>query len=434
MANVIDLTNDVVINQGDLEAPAYPYKPSPADVVGVDSSTLTVNHVQLTINSISDVAPGTDLTLIVNQAAHITFGQPEIGQDFYYESSEKLASLSAHITSQISGVHLHQNLVENVEGETSVTFEGDQYQTFTYTIGREPSAEPIEIQVYGMGKHSHIQSGNLTRDDIGSPTISYESETSVLTISFERPNLAFNVHDVSASDAQIMMEHTSRYIAAVERDDTLLIKIPEGGPVCFLRGTLVSTERGPVAVESLEVGDKLPCLNGSKTIKWVGRRSDRISDLRSVDLAQYLPIRIRAGAISHMVPCKDLAVSPGHHVMISGYLVRAGDLVNGTTITQFSPNELERIDYFHIELDQFDMIDAHGVHSESWADGGNRSFFQNADVTTLRPTDARRRRAPRPGFDHLVLRKGNKLKTIQARIAKRATLFLSESELAVKIA
>ena len=99
-------------------------------------------------------------------------------------------------------------------------------------------------------------------------------------------------------------------------------------------------------------------------------------------------------------------------------LVRAHDLINGLSIVQ----EIHRreVSYFHVELDRFDVVLAHGVYSESWADGGNRDFFQNADRATLRPEDMKRRLAPRPGFE--VVRPGDdRLAIIQARINQRAS-------------
>ena len=83
----------------------------------------------------------------------------------------------------------------------------------------------------------------------------------------------------------------------------------------------------------------------------------------------------------------------------------------------------------HIELDQLDVVMAHGIYSESLADGGNRDFFQNVDVASLHLEDQMRRRASRPGFDHLVLRDGSCLKAIQARVASRAKQISSKPAL-----
>ena len=204
-------------------------------------------------------------------------------------------------------------------------------------------------------------------------------------------------------------------------------------PVCFVRGTLLETVRGLVAIEDIRQGDQVRSSSGLRTVKWVGWRHYGPFFLRTTDQqVRSAPVRIRQHALADNQPTRDLLVSPWHHILVDGMLVRANDLVNGTTITQETP--VTSVDYYHVELDRFDVLLAHGVYSESWADGGNRDFFQNVDATTLRPEDKKRRLAPRPGFDHLVLRKGEKLEAIQARIATRAQAMLSQSGFAEKVA
>lgn len=192
---------------------------------------------------------------------------------------------------------------------------------------------------------------------------------------------------------------------------------PSPPSVCFVTGTLIETDNGAVAIESLSIGDKIISSTGLRTVKWVGWRHYQAAALRTQEQrAEALPVRILAEALGNNLPNQDLRVSPWHHLFIDGVLIRAKDLINGKSILQ----ETNVIDfsYFHIELDQFDVILAHGVFSESWADGGNRSFFQNVDVTTLRPKDMQRRRARRPGFK--VLREADEIAVIHKRIAVRA--------------
>lgn len=195
--------------------------------------------------------------------------------------------------------------------------------------------------------------------------------------------------------------------------------VPGPYPVCFLKGTLIDTDRGAVAIESLVPGDQVVGSNGLGTVKWVGWRHYSALFLNTPEKRRAcLPIRVSAGALGVNMPSHDLRVSPWHHLLVDGMLVRANDLVNGTSVVQ-ETNTTE-FTYYHVELERFDVISAHGVYSESWSDGGNRDFFQNVDVTTLRPEDKIRRRAPRPGFDHLVLHKGKELTAIQKRIEQRA--------------
>jgi len=204
-------------------------------------------------------------------------------------------------------------------------------------------------------------------------------------------------------------------------------------PVCFTRGTLIATPEGAVPIESLTIGAKVIGSKGIATVKWIGwRKYGAASLMTAQQKTNILPVRVRAHAIADDVPNRDLLVSPWHHLLVDGMLVRANDLVNGTTITQ--ETSATSVDYYHVELEEFDVILAHGMYSESWADGGNRDFFQNVDVTALRPEDKIRRRAPRPGFDHLVLRKGKKLEAIQARVSTRAETVSAAPACAVKAA
>jgi hypothetical protein len=227
----------------------------------------------------------------------------------------------------------------------------------------------------------------------------------------------------------IILEHTesSQYYLfsdTLYSYDAIATMTEEPYPVCFVKGTLITTDRGHVAIENLVVGDRVQGSTGWRTVKWVGWRNyGATSFLTEESHARIAPVRIHAHAIAANVPSKDLLTSAWHHLFVQGKLVRAGDLINDTTITQ--ETHVREVSYYHVELDQFDIIMAHGMYSESWADGGNRDFFQNVDITSLRPEDMKRRKAPRPGFDHLVLRKGKTLAAIQQDIAARATVVLS---------
>ncbi len=169
----------------------------------------------------------------------------------------------------------------------------------------------------------------------------------------------------------------------------------ETSVACYCRGTLIETERGPVAVEALAIGDRVTTLDGEmKPIKWIGRRS---YDGRFVARnREVLPICIGAGALDENIPSRDLWLSPHHALYLEGVLIEAKDLVDGVSIVQ--AEKVERVDYFHIELSDHDVMFAEGAPAESFIDNDSRAMFQNAaDYFALYPQKGGKRRRP-PSF------------------------------------
>ena len=144
---------------------------------------------------------------------------------------------------------------------------------------------------------------------------------------------------------------------------------------CYCRGTLIATDRGEVEVERLGIGDRLQTAqNGLRPIKWIGRRSYRgrfVMGRRDI-----LPICFKAGSLGDNVPRRDLWISPHHAMYLQGVLIEAGDLVNGVSIVQ--ADRVEKVEYFHIELDGHDVILAEGALSETFVDDDSRGMFHNA--------------------------------------------------------
>jgi hypothetical protein len=83
----------------------------------------------------------------------------------------------------------------------------------------------------------------------------------------------------------------------------------------------------------------------------------------------------RRSAIEDNVPHADLYVSAAHSLYIDGVLVPAWNLVNGTLVTRDDADQLDVIEYFHIVLDQHDVIDAEGALCDT--------FLESADQTTM---------------------------------------------------
>jgi hypothetical protein len=156
---------------------------------------------------------------------------------------------------------------------------------------------------------------------------------------------------------------------------------------CYCGGTSILTPDGEVPVEALRIGDEVVTYSGeARPIRWIGSRA--YGGRFITGKASILPIRVAAGALSDGVPARDLWISPGHALYIDGVLVPAEHLLNGTTITQ--AESVETVEYFHIELDEHDVVFADGAPAETFTDCDNRGMFKNgAEYARLYPADQR---------------------------------------------
>ena len=158
----------------------------------------------------------------------------------------------------------------------------------------------------------------------------------------------------------------------VQADRAIML---EEAIACYCAGALIKTDRGDRPVEMLAVDDVVVTAFGRLApIVWVGRRSYAGRFLAG--RLQLQPIRFRVGSLGNGLPRRDLLVSPEHSMFLDDVLVPARHLVNGATIIREC--ELERVDYFHVELDSHDVLLAEGAPSESFVDDDSRGIFHNA--------------------------------------------------------
>jgi Hint domain len=75
---------------------------------------------------------------------------------------------------------------------------------------------------------------------------------------------------------------------------------------------------------------------------------------------------------------------------LEGALIEAKDLVNDVSIVQ--AERVDKVEYFHVELETHDVIVANGALSETFIDDDSRGIFHNAhEFTVLHPDEAGRR-------------------------------------------
>jgi len=167
-----------------------------------------------------------------------------------------------------------------------------------------------------------------------------------------------------------LFDSTSRSLTLLNADGT----IPYSSIVCFCEGTLIKTsDRGEVAVELLEVGGTVVTQDGSaREISWIGQQE--ISAVELMVNPKLRPICIKAGSLGAGLPTQDLSVSPQHRMLVNSkivhrifgvdeVLVPANKLVGleGIQVAETSGD----VRYFHIMLDEHQVIFANGALSES---------------------------------------------------------------------
>ena len=154
---------------------------------------------------------------------------------------------------------------------------------------------------------------------------------------------------------------------------------------CLVEGTLVETDKGPVAVQDLSEGDMIRTAdNGFKPLLWVGSRTVE-------GTGENAPVRFKAGTLDAE---KDLRVSPLHRMIVDGpevglyfdteeVLVPAKFLTNGDTVYSDPCGE---VTYYHIMFETHEVVFANGARTESFNPGlqGIGAFAEETRAEILR--------------------------------------------------
>lgn len=168
--------------------------------------------------------------------------------------------------------------------------------------------------------------------------------------------------------------------------ETQVINISIEG-VCFVLGTLIETLMGPVPVEHLKVDDLVMTADsGSQPIRWI--ESNEVSVERTEEKPSLRPVCVKAGALGHGLPRRDLYVSQQHRLMVSGAAVELlfGEpevLVAAKALCGWPGIDIvcadESVEYFHILLDHHEILEAEGAPAESLYLGDEALFALSSD-------------------------------------------------------
>jgi hypothetical protein len=135
--------------------------------------------------------------------------------------------------------------------------------------------------------------------------------------------------------------------------------------VCFLRGTRIWTPSGESRVEDLKINDLVVTSSGeAKPVQWIwARRFERRHGQKWPQ--EIVPIRVAQSALGPNTPHRDLYLSRYHCMYLDGVLIPAVDLLNDSTITRCSAEDLREVEYFHIKLERHSVIYAEGAACET---------------------------------------------------------------------
>ena len=151
---------------------------------------------------------------------------------------------------------------------------------------------------------------------------------------------------------------------------------PDADADCFLPGTRILTEQGPIAVERLEEGMWVPMLNAGRSapVWWMGHRI--VDCARHPRPDKVWPVRVARHAFGPGLPMRDLWLSPDHCVFVEQVLIPIRALINRATVAQVPTPE---VSYWHVELTAHSIVLAEGMPVETYLDASNRAAFANGD-------------------------------------------------------
>lgn len=151
---------------------------------------------------------------------------------------------------------------------------------------------------------------------------------------------------------------------------------PEDINVCFLSGTMITTQNGRQPVEDIKSGDMVAVNNSTgisfEPVMWVGSARCKVSPELPDDESGY-PVRIQANAFEASVPDEDLLVTSEHCFLFDGCLIPIRMLVNGSTIRY--EKKIQEYDYYHIATERHSILSANNAPAESHLDTGNSYKF-----------------------------------------------------------
>ena len=219
---------------------------------------------------------------------------------------------------------------------------------------------PIDVDV--LSNDTDVDGDTLSLDGFGQPTNGTVTQNPDGTLKY-------------TPDANFVGTDTFNYTVSDGEGGTDTGTVHVVVP-CFTPGTMIATPDGDTAVEDLAVGDRVVTRdNGVQRIEWIGVREVSVNEL--LTKRNWLPIRIKQGALGENFPSKDMLVSPQHRILVHNkaaqlYFGTSEVLVAAKALT-FLPGvsiaRLKTVTYIHVMFAEHQLVFSDGTWSESFQPG-----------------------------------------------------------------
>lgn len=257
-----------------------------------------------------------------------------------------------------------------------------------FTLTLRPDAQPVRILVNDDdGDFGEV---DATQSLLGPATINgtayaagttihtaydlINSSTGLQVTSFHLGGDGYQQGEVAGIVATSPLEPGQSYTFDQERTSFNQPNAYDRYVTCFAAGTSIDTEKGPVAVEDLQRGDRVRTLDG----RFVPLRASLCRHVSASELRRnprLRPVRIAAGAMGAGLPRRDLVVSPQHRMVVASPVARrmfgSDEVLVAATRLEGIPG-IERasgagagITYHHLVFDAHEIVLAEGAASES---------------------------------------------------------------------
>lgn len=258
---------------------------------------------------------------------------------------------------------------DTIDTPGSYTFQfptnGEDNQ-FTGTIDLPPTVNALTINIQGPA-------GAASDGQIETVVLNFPPGFSLIS----NGSLPLGGNETPPAETQFffLQNQTGGIVGNIQITANNVTIVEDFIPICFVKGTRILTAKdGYKPIEEISVGERvLTRDNGMQPVKWIAK--SYFSQKMMAREPKYAPVCFAPNAIGNE---SSLRLSSQHRILIIGsvpevhfgqseVLVPAKAFLNASTVTRPEPEAM--VTYYHLLLDNHELILSDGVWSESLQPG-----------------------------------------------------------------